>query len=56
MVTMSWYLVKIVETHMEITKDGYYLGYLSFSFAAILDFGERKNGIQFFLIRHVLKI
>ena len=43
---MAWYLVKIVETHIEIIKDGV-LFVVNFHLA-ILDSAERKNGRKFF--------
>ena len=49
MVTMSWYLVKIVETHLEIIKDGgivvfiNFQGYLSFLFGCHFRFCRNKR-------------
>ena len=53
MVTMSWYLVKIVETHLEIIKDEVMC---HFHLAAILDSEKEKNGNEFFLNPDVSKI
>ena len=50
---MPWYLMKIVETYLEIIKDGGIVVLLIskviclFHLAAILDFEERKNGNHF---------
>ena len=60
--TMSWYLVKIVETHLEIIKDGVlflvnFQGYLSFSFGCHVRFWRKKKmETNFFLNPHVSKI
>ena len=53
MITMSWYLEKIVETHLEIIKDrGIVLvnfqGYLSFSFGCHFRFWRKKKWKPFF--------
>ena len=59
---MSWYLMKIVETHLEIIKDQGIVFWSTFKvichfhLAAILDFGETKQGNQFFLNPRLPKV
>ena len=62
MVTRSWYLVKIEETHLEIIKDGgvvvlvNFQDYLSFSFGCHVRFQRKKKWKPIFLNPDVSKI
>ena len=58
---MSSHLVEIVRAHMETVKDGGSVLSIceiigNFDKAAILDFGQIKNGNHFFLKSNVSKI